>query len=49
MRASVNLDLDPGMADEDYLRECSTARCPSCGTEVVLDVLVVKDGVWRFP
>jgi hypothetical protein len=49
-RASVNLDLDP-WADEDYLRECSSATCPNCDHVVELDTLVVeqRDGVevWR--
>lgn len=46
-RPSVNLDLDD--FDDDYLRQATTAKCPSCGHVVAFDSLVVKGGVWRFP
>ncbi|MFL5961022.1 MAG: hypothetical protein ACJ75G_12255 [Gaiellaceae bacterium] len=45
-RGSVNLNLDD--FGEDYLRECSTATCPSCGFVVELDTLVVEGNVWRW-
>jgi predicted RNA-binding Zn-ribbon protein involved in translation (DUF1610 family) len=43
-RPSINLDLDPGMADPAYLDEASTATCPNCGLKVRLGVLVVAGG-----
>ena len=51
-RPSINLDLE-GWDENDpdvkaYLRQASTATCPSCGHTVELDVLVVREGVWRF-
>ena len=46
-RGSVNLDLDD--VDDDYLRACSTATCPSCGHVVALGTLVVIGNVWRSP
>jgi hypothetical protein len=51
-RPSINLALDPELADPAYMREASTATCPACGHVVELDVLVVErtdDGgeVWR--
>jgi len=42
-RASVNLLLDD--FDEEYLDECRSAACPSCGFSVCFDVLVV-DREW---
>jgi hypothetical protein len=42
----VNLDLDP-WADAAYLRDASTATCPSCGLVVKLDALVVDGSLWR--
>jgi endogenous inhibitor of DNA gyrase (YacG/DUF329 family) len=45
-RASINLDLDD--FDEAYLREASTATCPSCGHIVELDTLVASGDVWEF-
>ena len=51
-RGSVNLGqegwdpADPEVAA--YLRECETAKCPSCGHVVELDVLRVEGGLWRF-
>ena len=46
-RASINLMLDD--FDEDYLRESSTATCPSCSLTVELGGLVVReDGVFEF-
>ena len=51
-RGSANLDLEGWDADDpdvqQYLRECSTATCPSCGHTLELDTLVVADGVWGF-
>ena len=44
-RGSVNLDLDD--FDEEYLRACSTATCPSCGYAVALDTLVISGNIWR--
>ena len=35
-RDSINLDLDPGMDDEEYLQECCTATCPLCNHVVDL-------------
>ena len=47
-RASVNADLDPSLAaDDEYMRECSTATCPQCSHVVDLAVLVVEGDVWR--
>ena len=46
-RASINLDLDD--LDEEYLRQATTARCPSCKLVVKLSTLVVEGDVWRFP
>ena len=37
-RASINLMLDD--FDEDYLREASTATCPSCSLTVELGGLI---------
>jgi hypothetical protein len=51
-RGSVNLDLegcdpaDPEVAA--YLRECETAKCPSCGHVVELDTLTVEAGSGGF-
>jgi len=45
-RASMNLDLDD--FDEEYLREASTATCPSCGQVVELDTLIVEGDVRRL-
>ena len=46
-RASLNLAMDD--FDEEYVREASTAKCPSCGHVVELSVLVVaEDGIWRM-
>ncbi len=42
----MNLDLDD--FDEEYLREASTATCPSCGHVVELDTLIVEGDVWRL-
>jgi endogenous inhibitor of DNA gyrase (YacG/DUF329 family) len=51
-RGSINLDLegwDPANPEvAAYLRECSTATCPSCGHVVELESLVVSGNVWRF-
>ena len=47
-RGSVNADLDPWVT-EDYLREASTAKCPSCGHVVDLGTLVVEGQTWTFP
>jgi hypothetical protein len=45
-RASINLDLDD--FDEEYLREASTATCPSCAYVVELERLVVENDVWMW-
>jgi ribosomal protein S27AE len=45
-RGSVNLNLDD--FDDDYLRECSTATCPSCGFVADLGLLVVDGHVWTL-
>ena len=42
----MNLDLDD--FDEEYLREASTATCPSRGHVVKLDILIVEGDVWRL-
>ena len=44
-RGSLNLDLDD--VDDDYVRACATATCPSCGEVVALSTLIVRDGVWE--
>ncbi len=45
---SVNLDLGDGFS-EDYLRQCETATCPSCGHVVEIGgVLRVEGNVWTF-
>jgi hypothetical protein len=43
-RPSINATLDPELvADEDYLREASTATCPRCGHVLDLDgILLAK-------
>jgi hypothetical protein len=46
-RPSINLNLES--FDEEYLREASTATCPSCHFVVELPTLVVEGDVWRFP
>jgi ribosomal protein S27E len=45
-RASVNASLDPEIAsDADYMEQCSSVRCPACGTKVRFDVLIAdRDG-----
>jgi hypothetical protein len=45
-RSSLNLELDPWI-DPAYVREASTATCPSCGAVTDLGTLVVsqEDGV----
>ena len=44
-RPSINLMIEH--FDEEYLKEASSATCPSCGHRVELDVLVVgEDGTW---
>jgi endogenous inhibitor of DNA gyrase (YacG/DUF329 family) len=39
-RRSVNVGLDPSLADEEYLRETSTATCPDCGHTVEIGILI---------
>lgn len=40
-RGSINASLDPEMAaDDEYLEEASTARCPACGTKHQLGILI---------
>jgi hypothetical protein len=49
IRQSVNLDLDPGLGDPEYLRDCASAVCPSCGERAWFDrMLVVRGGVFEF-
>jgi hypothetical protein len=49
----VNLELegwderDPEVAS--YLRECSTATCPTCGELVEIGTLVISGDLWRWP
>lgn len=39
-RPSINADLDPEMAtDAEYMRQATTATCPSCGQVAELGVL----------
>jgi ribosomal protein S27AE len=45
-RPSINLNLDD--FDEDYLRQASTATCPTCGYVVELSTLVVQGDIWRL-
>ena len=45
-RASVNLDIDPALADPDYLEEAATATCPACGFTVELGCLIIRGNVW---
>ncbi len=44
-RPSLNLDLDD--FDEEYVREASTATCPSCHRLVEIGTLIVQDDIWR--
>jgi hypothetical protein len=44
-RASINADLDPALANEDYITEASTATCPSCKLRVELGPVTVLDWV----
>jgi endogenous inhibitor of DNA gyrase (YacG/DUF329 family) len=46
-RASINIDLDPGLDDPAYLEQASTATCPDCGHGVELGGLVVRGDVWE--
>ena len=46
-RGSVNLNLDDDF-DEEYLRQASTATCPTCGHVVELHTLVVSGDVWTM-
>ena len=46
-RASINLDLDPALADPEYLDEASSATCPECGHKVDLGTLTVEGNLWR--
>jgi CpXC protein len=41
-RPSVNLDLDPQLADPDYLYDVTHARCPNCSFEVAVGGLIVR-------
>jgi hypothetical protein len=46
-RASLSLTLDH--FDDEYIRQASTATCPTCGTVVELGTLIVdEDGTWRI-
>jgi hypothetical protein len=47
-RASVNVGLDPDLADPSYLHEVSTGSCPTCGHQVPLAMLVVDGNVWTL-
>lgn len=42
--AEHSLNLDD--FDEEYLRQASTATCPTCGHFVELHTLVVSGDVW---
>ena len=43
-RPSLNFDIEE--FDADYVRESTTATCPTCGTIVGLETLIVQGGVW---
>jgi large subunit ribosomal protein L7/L12 len=45
-RASLNLGIEH--FSEEYIREATTATCPSCGHVVELDSLVIERDVWRW-
>jgi hypothetical protein len=45
-RASLNLNLEH--FDENYIREASTATCPSCGHVEELGSLIVEGDVCRW-
>jgi hypothetical protein len=45
-RASINLNIEH--FDDDYIRQASTATCPSCELVVELGTLVVDGDVWRI-
>lgn len=50
-RASINAALDPKMAaDDEYVQEASTARCPACGTRHRLGILIAdaRTGTFDF-
>jgi hypothetical protein len=40
-RASVNAELDPGLATDEYLDEASTAKCPNCKEHIELGPVTV--------
>lgn len=48
-RPSINARLDPEMAaDQEYLREASTATCPKCRHVAEIGTLIVDfDGTYR--
>lgn len=42
-RASINADLDPELvADEEYMKEATTATCPGCGQQADIPTLIVQ-------
>jgi predicted RNA-binding Zn-ribbon protein involved in translation (DUF1610 family) len=49
-RGSINLGLEGWNPDDpevrEYLRQCETATCPSCGNVVESDTLVIEGDVW---
>ena len=45
-RASINLDLDD--FDDDYVREATSATCPTCALVIDLGAIVVQGDVWTI-